>query len=447
MNIRFVVLLFLLAALSPISEAQSTFENWIASQIQSAIDKKVNSVGLDKETVGQNGKGTDRQKESPSADSRSTSLVDQSSASDFFSVAANIIPVTPGLSQFTSGTGSTSSSNPSATGSTTATASLFALLAAFNKTSPTDPSFYAQHVFSRRLSFTVGTAASEQATDNTTTPATVYGTKFLLINKRELYTKKNLESLRRAQKAVSAAAVASASLEEKIKELMFATLHPTDVDVKGAPNPNKYDAFITFITQDLSDANFQNTINSLPARTKKDIQTLIESSVDDFSNEQAVLKGVYDNISKGMQMSASYAADIRDSKGNNNHRGEFIFDYGISDRINWTVNASADYTDRKMALDSKGGRVATEFQGDLTKSNSAWGRSPIRLSFSGEAQWLTRQKPQYTFQAKLAIPLSAGIELPIVYKYANRTALLNQTDSEARLGLSIDVSRLAQALK
>src|SRR6267142_2559799 len=129
MNTRILSLLVLLVGLSPVSHAQSAFDTWV----QSEIDKTLN-----KQNVGQNSKGVDRQKESPSADPRSTSLVDQSSATDFFSVAANVIPVTPGLSQFTSGTGSTSS-NPSATGSTTATASLYALLAALNKTSPTDP--------------------------------------------------------------------------------------------------------------------------------------------------------------------------------------------------------------------------------------------------------------------------------------------------------------------
>src|SRR5258708_7520815 len=139
MMTRIVVLLILSATLSPISHAQSAFENWVQSQIQSAIDKKSDALALDRQNVGQNGKGVDRQRESPSTDSRSTSLVDQSSATDFFSVAANVIPVTPGLSQFTSGAESTSS-NPSATGSTTATASLYALLAALNKTSPTDPS-------------------------------------------------------------------------------------------------------------------------------------------------------------------------------------------------------------------------------------------------------------------------------------------------------------------
>jgi hypothetical protein len=434
MNTRTLLLLILFLAFSPISRAQSAFDTWVQSEINKTLDKQ---------NVNQNGKGVDRQKESPSADPRSTSLVDQSSATDFFSIAANIIPVTPGLSQFTSGTGSTSSSsNP--TGSTTATTSLYALLAALNKTSPTDPAFYASHVFSRRLSFTIGTAASDQTTDNTTTPAIVYGAKFLLINKRELYTKTNLAALKNVQKAVSAAAVSSAALKQKIKELIFLALHPTDSDAHGAPDPEK---FLAFDQAALSDATLQNTINNLPSDTKKQIQNLIENSMDAFSAERSTVRNTYDRISKGMQMSASYTADIRDAKGNNTHRGELIFDYGLSDRINWTVNASADYTDRKMAADSKGGRVATEFQGDLTKSNPASSRTPIRLSFSGEAQWLSRQKPQYTFQTKLTIPLTAGIDLPIVYKYANRVALINQTDSEARLGLSIDVSRLAQAFK
>jgi hypothetical protein len=428
------LVIFFLVFFPSVSSAQSAFDTWVQKEIQNTLDKQ---------NVGQNGKGADRQKESPSANTRSTSLVDNSSATDFFSVAVNVIPVTPGLSQFISGTGSTSS-NPSATGSTTATASLYALLAAFNKTSPTDPTFYGQHVFSRRISFTVGTAASQQATDNTTTPATVYGTKFLMINKRELYTKANLNTLGDVQKAVSNAAVSSAALKQKIKELIFVALQPGGVDAHGAPDPDK---FLAFDLDALSDANLQNTINNLADGTKKQIQTLIENSIDAFSKEQAAIQNAYDKISKGMQMSVSYTADIRDSKGNNNHRGELIFDYGLSDRINWTFNASAEYTDRKMALDSKGGRAATEFQGNLTKSNSAWGRTPIQLSFSGEAQWLTSQKPQYTFQAKLTIPLSAGIDLPIVYQYANRTALLNQTNSEAKLGLSVDISRLAQALK
>jgi hypothetical protein len=408
------------------------------------VDQQIEAT-LQKQTVGQNGQGVDRQKESPSADSRSTSLVDQSSATDFLSVAANVVPVTPGLSGFI--TGGTTSTSSSTAGSSSATASLFALLAALNKVSPTDPTFYSQHVFSRRLSFTVGTAASTQATDQTTTPATVYGAKVLLINGRELFRNDNLARIKKVQDAVSIAAKASIVLKQQIKELIFAALsQPGDVDANG--HPADASKFLSFFTSHLAnDAVFQATLDSLAPETKKRLQSMIEGSIAAFSQEQAAVQSQYDAISKARQLSISYTADIRDAKGNNDHRVEIIFDYGVSPRINWTVNASGDYTDRKSAFDSKGGRLATSFQGDLTKSPSAWGKTPIRLTFSGEAKWQTDQKPQYTFESKLNIPIATGIDIPIAYRYANRIAQINQTDSEARLGLSVDISRLAQAFK
>src|SRR5215472_10237856 len=99
MKTRIYVLLLLFLTISPSARAQSAFDSWVQSQINNILDKQ---------NVGQNAKGADRQKESPSADPRSTSLVDQSSATDFFSVAANLIPVAPGLSQPSSATASTS---------------------------------------------------------------------------------------------------------------------------------------------------------------------------------------------------------------------------------------------------------------------------------------------------------------------------------------------------
>lgn len=430
-----LLILYCCASTILLGQAQPGVSGWVDKQIDSALQK---------DQVGENGQGVDRQRESPSTDSRSTSLVDQSSATDFFSVAANVIPVTPGLSQFIPSTGSTTSDS-SAAGSSTATASLYAFLVALNKVSPSDPTFYRDHVFSRRFSFTIGTAASKQATDNTDTPATVYGTKILLINGRELYTKHNLERLRDVQTAVSEAAKQSAALKQQIKETIFASLNPADVDAQGRPDPVKFADFDA--ARMATDAAFDATLKDLSPPTMKRINTMIQNSLEAFSKEQMMLRDTYDQISKGRQLSFSYTANIRDAKGNNDHRGELIFDYGLSPRINWTINASADYTDRKSAADSKGGRFATSFQGDLTKPNSAWGKTPIRLSFSGEGKWQTSQKPQYTFESKLSIPLASGIDLPIVYRYANRIAQIDQASSEARLGLSVDISRLAQAFK
>jgi len=423
--------------------ANQSFASWYHDRLVAHIDQMISPSA--KDVVGMNGKGTDRQKESPASDSRSTSLVDQSSATDFFSVAANVIPVTPGLSQFIPPTGSTTSDS-SAAGSTTATASLYALLAGLNKKNPTDPQFYKDHIASRRFSFTVGTAASKQATDNSDKPAAVYGVKGLLINWREIYTTANQKRIQAVEEAARKAAESSVRLEPQIQDLMYKGLHKDRLNPDGSFD-NKSPDYVNFVLTSLSDAGFEATLSALPAETKKQIEDLIESNIGVFADYKKKLDDTYDQISKSMQMSISYTADIRDAKGNNDHRAELIFDYGLSPRINWTVNASADYTDRKSAADSKGGRFATSFQGDLTKSNSAWGKTPIRLTFSGEGKWQTSQKPQYTFESKLSIPLASGIDLPIVYRYANRIAQIDQTSSEARLGLSIDISRLAQTFK
>jgi hypothetical protein len=433
---RLVAILSILLLTPAVLRAQ-TFDAWVEGRISAILGKQQAS-----DQVGQNGKGVDRQRESPATDPRSTSLVDQSSATDFFSAAMNVVPVTPGLSQLVS---PGNSSDPSSAGSGTVTSSLYALLAAANKKNPTDPVFYKSHVNARRLSLTVGTAASKKETDNTDQPSAVYGAKLLLINHRELYTKDNLAAIKAVQDALSNATAQGAVLKKKIQLAIFKALRPADVHFDGSADETAVQSF--FLAAPFSDTNFPATLNSLPPNTLNQIDELIESSIAPQAALQQSLKNTYDKISKGMQFSIAYTANIRDAQGNNGHRAELIFDYGLSSRINWTLNASGDYTDRKTAADSKGGRIATEFQGNLTTSESAWGRTPLQLSFSGEGQWLTQQKPQYTFQTKLSIPLVSGIDLPIVYRYANRTALLNQKDSEARLGLSVDISRLAKVLK
>jgi hypothetical protein len=309
-----------------------------------------------------------------------------------------------------------------------------------------DPQFYKNHVLARRFSFTIGTTASKQATDNTDKPAAVYGTKCLLINRREIYTADNQKRLAKvAADALKAAAVLP-KVEDEIQKMMFVALHPDKLKPDGTPD-DKSPEYLTFMSTAFSDAAFPGILASLPADALKKIDDFIESKIATFKSLKTTLDNTYDEISKAQQLSISYTADIRDAKGNNDHRVQLIFDYGLSPRINWTVNASGDYTDRKSALDSKGGRFATSFQGDLTKPDSAWGKTPIRLTFSGEAKWQTSQKPQYTFESKLSIPLAPGVDLPIAYRYANRIAQINQTDSEARMGLSVDLSRLAQAFK
>src|SRR5260221_9667251 len=64
-----------------------TFVNWVAG--------KVNALVAAKKAIADNGNGAANQKESPSNDTASTSLVDTSAASDFVSLALSLTGLQP----------------------------------------------------------------------------------------------------------------------------------------------------------------------------------------------------------------------------------------------------------------------------------------------------------------------------------------------------------------
>ncbi len=167
-----------------------------------------------------------------------------------------------------------------------------------------------------------------------------------------------------------------------------------------------------------------------------------------YQTYQTKLNEAYDHVRNGRQLAISYQVVHRPDEGNDDHRVAVIFDYGLTNRITWTWNASGDFKNRKQMRDSQGGRVATEFKGNLTRESlDPLGRAPVALSFGGEAKWMDKMKPQYTFQVKLSVPLGTGLDFPIVYRFANRREQINQNDSEARLGLTVDIGRLVQLFR
>jgi hypothetical protein len=74
-------------------------------------------------------------------------------------------------------------------------------------------------------------------------------------------------------------------------------------------------------------------------------------------------------------------------------------------------------------------------------------RSSLTIRFSGEGDWMTKQKNQYTGQLKVDIPIASGVSLPVGYRDQNHAAQLNNSDSQMKLGLSIDMAKIVQALK
>lgn len=434
------VLVFLGSFFSIASNAQ-TFDVWIAGKLTASRNSNALSSqqAVSAQNVAQNSKGVDRQKESPAGADRSTSLVDQSSASDFISIAANLIPVstTPISSGSSSGSGTTNSGG----GTGTATVSTYALLAALNKKGLTDPDFYSQHISARRFFLTAGSASSVQATDNSTATAKVFGGKILLINGREIFTKKNQDVInKQVLPAIAKYGDASTTLTNDVQMLLMKELYPTE------DSPTAIERWMTDSGPDFE----TKTLPKISAATLAKIDAMISSSFAPIaSTTKRTLEDVYDQISKAMQMSVAYTANVRSGSGYNDHNGALIFDSGLSDKVNWTINLSGTYTDRKdVAKNSTGGKASTEFQWSIAKppALTITAKSPITFSMAAEGDWATKQKPHYTGQAKLTIPLASGVDFPISYRYQNKAAQTNQSESQTALGLSFDLAILAKAL-
>src|SRR6266567_3614474 len=181
---------------------QQDFNNWLDNRIKERI-KAVAQARIDQ-------RSNVNQTEAPAITDNSTSLVDQSSASDLIGVALN-------LSGLTGGNNTSDKDKNSAA----VTATAYSLYSALRKQEPLDPSFYNKHRDWRRLSFTLGfekgqTNGQGQATEDTT----LAGAKYLIIAGRD--AAKHQKELGTVYEYLKAAAVNFALLNKEIRNnLLF----------------------------------------------------------------------------------------------------------------------------------------------------------------------------------------------------------------------------------
>lgn len=406
------------------SEKPQTFETWRRDRVKKAMA----SVAAE-DAIPQNGSGVANQIESPSTDQASTSLVDTSSATDFVSLALNLAGISAA-----EGEDSTSGS---------VTASLYSLIAAAKGLPVTDPAFYKEGTRWRRVAFTIGTEESKPEEHFTDKPSTNVGAKFLIFNNRDVYSTNGQEQLEKIAGSVAEFQVIEVDAIDDIQCLIFRALHSDG----GCDPANR--AFQDFVLNDLGTEEWPATLQALEARpdTLKEVDRIIERLAGGRRMATEEITRAVEKIQRGRQLSLAGYTKQREDDGTDEHRGELIFDYGLSERLNWTVNASFDYRDRKTEDDTSGGRFATELQAKLTDPrNRAWGARPVMLSASSEAtrasgdDWLVRA------QVKLTVPITTGMEVPIAYTYANRDADGIESGSQLKLSLAVDPVRLREWL-
>lgn len=447
-----------IATVPPASPAQpDDFNNWLNSRIEQRV-KAATQAGIDQNSNA-------NQTETPTIADNSTSLVDQSSASDLVGVALNLA-------------GLTKDSNGNDKPSSTVTATAYSLYSMFRGEQPLDPAFYNRHRDWRRLSFTLGfekgqTNTQGQATDDTT----IAGAKYLIFSGRD--ASKHQKELGTVYEYLKAAAVNFAQLNKEITNaLLFA--NPTLRDKlrireevqafvqqkvsSGSPDAQDFQSLLAEPVESWFDpantnaahlqvrafirnkyfmpAGFALLKQALDEEALKEIDRMIDARVDAFIGLNDASRKAIEQIRKAPQFSLEFQSKFRKTEPDD-YKGAAIFEYGLHDRVNLTLNGSFLYRNsRLIGADTRRAQFAGQLQFQMTPEKSLAGRSPLYLFVSSEGDWGNGIKSIFKVQGKVKIPLIAGVDLPISLTYANRTELINEKDVRGQFGFTFDTAKL-----
>jgi hypothetical protein len=180
------------------------------------------------------------------------------------------------------------------------------------------------------------------------------------------------------------------------------------------------------------------------------IDAFIESELKSFESLENASLDAIQAITKAPQLSVAYFTTQRDI-GDDEHKGEVIFDWGIADRFNLTLNGAFEYKDSQtLGGDTRVGGFGAKLKyqvnrdkfGDLMNN-----RKPIFFDLAAEGKWGNGLESIVKAQAKLTFPIgNSGLELPLSLTVANRSELIDEREVKGQFGFTFDFSKLVKAL-
>ena len=341
----------------------------------------------------------------PSVDSSSSAVVDRSNPGEFFNAALNLAGTN----------GQPTASNPM--GSVTVT--VYSLVAALQHQSLFDPELYQRNRFLRRVSFTIGTAASNLNKDGTETPAALYGFRWRLFEGPDLFsTARN--GLGTVQQTVLA------NLQARLNtNSAFSSLNAFMLQLATAQ-------FGTAAVLTLTPSQFDQVYASASAADRANIDRLLAAwGSEDTQLEQTVLD-LREHLKRPRQLSIAYFTNQRSNGGADDHRVELIYEWGVHPLVDWTTNGGFEYRNvMNLGGDRGGGRLASEAKIRLFEVSApgATAEQWVSLDLGGEWKAMTGVKSYIKGQVRLTIPLTSGVSLPLAWSYESRPALTPATQS------------------
>jgi hypothetical protein len=370
-------------------------------------------------------RGNTQQVEMPSIAENTTSLVDQSAAPDLMGLALDLA----GLNK-ASDSGKTAMA---------ATFSAYALYARGANHEALDPAFYTRHAGLRRFSFTIGRDEAE-AKAGANDAATLLGGKILLVNRREVTRKDNLDEIDKVSKRLNAATPDFLATVSDVEDYLYNQLAPgLHLPVPGAPADK-----VSFINNQLNTGHFAGTLAVLTSKQLDEIDEMITKRINSKVELIDESLKAFETIRRRPQLSFTIQSKLRNGTGIDEYQTGLTYDYGLYNRLNLTLNGTFNYRNSStIGGDTRGGKLAAEARFQLTPDkNILGGTGPFLFSLSSSAEWLTKTKPTYIGQAKFTIPIYSGINLPISVSFSNNTGLIKESKVRGRFGFTLDLAKL-----
>ena len=348
----------------------------------------------------------------------STTLVDKTSGPDVVGTTIGI----PGLSS--------KSGLPSSTDLSVAI-SMYGVYAAAVRSNPFDSATYASKTWWRRLSFTLADSFPADNTAAASQGSYTFGTKYLLSGSRDVADPSNAQKLSQLVPAMERSTVAYSSMYAAVQQYFYERF--------GAGSPRA-----DFIAGTRSPGRFGAMIAALMGRDIRLIEAILErgiqSQVDLKKDTMSVVRGIRNRP----QLSVVFSSRISKGTSPNLYRSGVAFDIGLG-AISSSSNATYDFVNAQTSgsTNKQIARLAEELQWPIPVRT--WTAAKLRLVGSGEGDWGSSTAPAYKAQAKLVIPLSPGIDVPISFIYVSSVSN-GKSDSKVQAAFTLDVAKLALAV-
>jgi hypothetical protein len=368
--------------------------------------------------------GDDKQAEIPSVSDDSSTLIDNSSTSDFIGVGMSLVGVRDrDDGQTTSGT-------------TSVTVTGYSLLAAAHGRDPLrNADFYYSHANWRRVALTLGRQPQREDGKGLNAEAAIAGLKVVFMNLREISRNENVADI---EALVGGVAMSTAAINTAVAELLASEL--------GAGV-----SLATFVTGQLSLTNYAPTLMKITPALSERIDAVIAARIAaDVALRDAIREKVAE-IKRRPQASLAWSSTLRDTKAPDQHRLQVIVDYGMAPRLSFTANAGWDLVDAKglqldPTVDTNVGRVAAALQLALADTGPFGLRAAPKMSVAADVQW-KRAERTWKAQWKFDLPVSAGVTVPVSFTWADRPERIDEKEVRGTVGFTIDTAKLAAALR